>query len=54
MNLNDFKIYALNATAMVVSFTGVEAVLKIVLLCISIVYTAMKIVEMQNKNKKHD
>jgi hypothetical protein len=52
MNLNDFKLYALNSVAMVVSFTDVEAMLKIVLLCISIVYTVMKIVEM--KNKKDD
>lgn len=49
MNLNDFKLYALNSIAMVVSFTDVEAVLKIVLLCISIFYTGMKIVEMKNK-----
>jgi hypothetical protein len=52
MNLNDFKIYALNSIAMVVSFTEVEALLKIVLLCITIIYTVMKIVEM--KNKKND
>ena len=52
MNLNDLKLYALNSIAMVVSFTDVEAMLKIVLLCISIIYTGMKIVEM--KNKKDD
>ena len=52
MNLNDFKIYALNSIAMVVSFTNVEALLKIALLCISIIYTGMKIIEM--KNKKND
>lgn len=49
MNINDFKLYALNSVAMVVSFTDVEAMLKIVLLCISIVYTGMKILEMKNK-----
>jgi hypothetical protein len=49
MNLNDLKLYALNSIAMVVSFTEVEALLKIVLLCISIIYTGMKIVEMKNK-----
>jgi flagellar biogenesis protein FliO len=49
MNLNDFKLYALNSIAMVVSFTDVEALLKIVLLCITIIYTVMKIVEMKNK-----
>ena len=49
MNINDLKLYALNSIVMAVSFTDVEAMLKIVLLCISIVYTGMKIVEMKNK-----
>jgi hypothetical protein len=36
---------------MVISFSNVEAILKIGLLCVSIVYTVMKIIEL-SKNKK--
>ena len=49
MNINDIKLYALNASAMALSFTNIEEVLKIVLLTISIIYTFMKIIEMKNK-----
>lgn len=52
MNINDIKLYALNASAMALSFTNIEEVLKIVLLTISIIYTFMKIFEMRNKNEK--
>lgn len=52
MNINDIKLYALNASAMALSFTNIEEVLKIVLLTISIIYTFMKIIEMKNKNEK--
>jgi hypothetical protein len=52
MSLNDLKIYSLNSLAMVVSFSNVEAILKIALLCVSIVYTVMKIIELiKNKSK---
>jgi hypothetical protein len=52
MSLNDLKIYSLNSLAMVVSFSNVEAILKIGLLCVSIVYTIMKIIELiKNKSK---
>jgi len=52
MNINDIKLYALNASAMALSFTNIEEVLKIVLLTISIIYTFMKIFEMRKKNEK--
>ena len=51
MSINDLKIYALNSLAMAVSFSNVEATLKILLLCVSIVYTIMKTIELI-KNKK--
>ena len=52
MSLNDLKLYSLNSLAMVVSFSNVEAILKIGLLCVSIVYTVMKIIELiKNKSK---
>lgn len=53
MSLNDLKLYGLNSLAMAVSFSNVEATLKILLLCVSIVYTIMKTVELL-KNKKND
>ena len=55
MTNNDLKLYSLNSLAMVVSFSNVEAVLKIGLLCVSIVYTVMKIIELiKKKNGKID
>jgi hypothetical protein len=51
MSLNDLKLYSLNSLAMVVSFSNVEAILKIGLLCVSIVYTVMKIIELIKKKK---
>ena len=53
MSINDLKLYGLNSLAMVVSFSNVEAALKILLLCVSIVYTIMKILELI-KNKKDE
>ena len=51
MSINDLKLYSLNSLAMVVSFSNVEAILKIGLLCVSIVYTIMKIIELIKKKK---
>jgi len=51
MTINDLKIYGFNSVAMAVSFTNVEAILKTVLLCASIVYTILKTIELI-KNKK--
>jgi hypothetical protein len=50
MKLKDFKIYALNGSSLMISFTNVDAVLKILLLSVSIGYTLNKWYLM-NKNK---
>lgn len=52
MSINDLKIYGLNSIAMAISFSNVEATLKILLLCASIVYTVLKTIELI-KNKKN-
>jgi hypothetical protein len=55
MSINDLKLYGLNSLAMAVSFSNVEATLKIFLLCVSIIYTIMKTIELVNKkNDKRD
>ena len=40
--MEDLKVYALNSGVLMISFTKVENVLKILLLLISIAYTLMK------------
>lgn len=52
MSFNDLKLYGLNSIAMAVSFTNVENTLKILLLCVSIIYTILKTIELL-KNKKN-
>ena len=42
MSTEDIKIYALNSVAVLVSFSELEAILKIILLIGSIVYTDSK------------
>ena len=42
MNLTDFKIYALNGSSLMISFTNIDAILKILLLGVSIGYTIQK------------
>jgi len=54
MSLEDIRLYALNASALVVSFTNVERALKILLLCVSIIYTVLKIIEMKGKKDESD
>jgi hypothetical protein len=54
MSLEDIRLYTLNASAMVVSFTNVERALKILLLCVSIIYTVLKIIEMKSKKDEAD
>lgn len=51
MSINDLRLYALNSLTMAISFSNVESTLKILLLCVSIVYTIMKTIELI-KNKK--
>jgi len=43
MTLSDIKLTMLNSLALIVSFSKLEAILKIVLLIASIVYTAQRI-----------
>ena len=54
MSLDDIRLYTLNASAMAVSFTNVERTLKILLLCVSIIYTVLKIIEIKNKKNETD
>jgi hypothetical protein len=51
MNLSDIKLTILNGLALVVSFSKIEAILKIILLIISIVYTAQRIYDNYKENK---
>ena len=44
-----FKIYALNATSMIISFSNIEQTLKIVLLTVSILYTIIQTYKLINK-----
>jgi hypothetical protein len=43
MDQCSLRVYSLNALTLIMSFTNLEASLKILLLLISIVYTSMKI-----------
>ena len=52
MTINDLKLYALNSLTLAISFSNVEAMLKIILLLASIVYTILKTIELI-KNKKN-
>jgi len=45
MDQSSLKLYFLNFATLYLSFTNLESMLKIVLLCVSIVYTIMKIVD---------
>ena len=45
MDQCSIRVYALNATSLIMSLTNLEAGLKIMLLAISIVYTSMKIAD---------
>ncbi len=54
MTINDLKIYGLNSLTFAISFSNVEATLKIILLCASIVYTIMKTIELIKNKKNND
>lgn len=57
MTQDSIKLYCLNTLTILLSFTNLESILKIILLCISIIYTTMKIVDWVNfkiKNKDAD
>ena len=51
--IDNFKIYALNATVFIFTLTEAEAGLKVFLLLLSIVYTSLKIHDWF-KNKKDE
>jgi hypothetical protein len=51
MNLTDFKIYALNGSSLMISFTNIDAFLKIILLSVSIGYTLQRWYLMNKKDK---
>lgn len=53
MSTEDIKIYALNSVAVLVSFSELEAILKIILLIGSIVYTAQRIYVNYKEYKKN-
>jgi len=56
MDQCSIRVYMLNALTLMMSFTNLEIILKIMLLIISIVYTSMKIYDWINikLNNKHD
>jgi hypothetical protein len=55
MNINDIKLYAFNVSAMALTFTNIEEVLKLILLTASIIYTILKIIEMKKgKNENNE
>ena len=48
--MESMKLYMLNSLALVITFTNVENILKLMLLVLSIVYTCVKIYESFNNN----
>lgn len=53
MEQGSIRVYMLNALTLIISFTNLEVILKIVLLIISIVYTSMKIYDWINIKLKN-
>lgn len=49
MDMQDIKLGFINFITFIVSFSDIEQWLKVTLLLVSIVYTIMKIINMQNK-----
>lgn len=52
MDQCSLRVYALNILTLMISFTNLEAILKVVLLLISIIYTSMKIFDWVLNKKK--
>jgi len=48
------KVILINLTSITISFANIEMILKLMLLCTSIVYTIMKIIELYQKKCKKD
>ena len=51
MNFADIKLYAINGSSLMLSFTNIDAVLKIMLLSVSIGYTLQRWYLMNKKDK---
>ena len=51
MDITDLKIYAINLTALSISMTDIDVLLKIILLSVSIGYTIHKWYILGGKNK---
>ncbi len=51
MNFTDIKIYALNGSSLMLSFTNIDAALKLLLLSVSIGYTLQRWYLMNKENK---
>ena len=52
MDHNDIKLFFLNAGTLAISFSAVENALKLVLLILSIAYTAQRMSDLYKKNKE--
>lgn len=52
MNFADIKLYAINGSSLMLSFTNIDAALKIILLAVSIGYTLQRWYLM-NKDEKN-
>ena len=51
MDVTDLKIYSINVTALGISMTDIDVILKIILLAVSIGYTIHKWYIFSGKNK---
>lgn len=54
MQLTDLKVYVLNAVALSLSFSHIETALKIILIIVSIGYTATKWYQIRKQLKKEE
>jgi hypothetical protein len=54
MDQSSLKLYFLNLATLYLSFTNLESMLKIILLCVSIVYTIMKIIDWVKERRKQN
>tara|TARA_R100001086_G_scaffold242402_2_gene170084 strand:+ start:2372 stop:2557 length:186 start_codon:yes stop_codon:yes gene_type:complete len=54
IKMDDFKLYALNIGAFTISLTNIADVLKIILLVVSIGYTAVKWFKLMQNDKTID
>jgi len=53
MAMGDLKLYAANMLVMMITMSDIEVILKILLLLITIGYTAFKWISIAKKYKKH-